>query len=267
MKAEYIQLSYLQVMMATILILANGLISLFLRLNLGRRIVIASIRTVVQLLLVGLVLDQVFDVRSVFLVLAMMGVMTVIAGFAAVRRTEHRYSGVWLNTFLSVWASSWMITVLALIAIVQVEPWYRPQYAIPLLGMVLGNSLTGVSLGLDRMGDELVRGRDTVELVLALGGTSWEAAHRPISTAVRTGLIPTLNSMAVVGIVSLPGMMTGQLLAGVDPIEAVKYQVVMMFLIASGTALGTVSAVLLTYRSLFNSRNQFDHLALTSTVR
>ena len=79
-----------------------------------------------------------------------------------------------------------------------------------------------------------------------------------VQQAVKTGLIPTINAMMVVGIVSLPGMMTGQLLAGTSPVEAVKYQIVIMFLIASGTALGTVLVVLLSFRRLFNEDHQFD---------
>jgi putative ABC transport system permease protein len=124
-------------------------------------------------------------------------------------------------------------------------------------GMILGNTLNGISLGLDRLGSELAAKRAQVEALLALGATRWEAARHPIQEAVRTGLIPIMNSMMVVGIVSLPGMMTGQILAGASPLEAVKYQIVIMFLIASGTALGTVSVVLLSYRRLFNSSHQF----------
>jgi putative ABC transport system permease protein len=147
----------------------------------------------------------------------------------------------------------------------RVEPWYLPQYAIPLLGMILGNTLTGISLGLERFTDALTQGRDQVELLLTLGGTRWEAALPAIRQAARTGMIPILNSMTVVGIVSLPGMMTGQLLAGVSPVQAVKYQIVIMFLIASATALGTVGAVLLGYLRLFNRRHQFRFEALRET--
>src|SRR5262249_2564625 len=146
---------------------------------------------------------------------------------------------------------------IALFVIVPVRPWYSPQHAIPLLGMILGNTLSGISLGLDRLGGELRARRTRVETLLALGATRWEAAREPIRHAVRTGMIPILNGMMVVGIVSLPGMMTGQLLAGIAPIHAVKYQIVIMFLIASGTALGVVAAVLLTYRRLFNEHHQF----------
>jgi putative ABC transport system permease protein len=92
---------------------------------------------------------------------------------------------------------------------------------------------------------------------LALGATRWEAARGPVREAIRTGMVPTINSMMVVGLVSLPGMMTGQLLAEGDPMKAVEYQIVIMFLIAAGSSLGTFSVVLLGYRRLFNRRHQF----------
>ena len=152
--------------------------------------------------------------------------------------------------------SSWLVTGVALFGILGVEPWYSPQYAIPLLGMMLGNTLNGISLGLDRFGSDLVGQRDQVETLLALGATRWEAAGPQVRQAVRTGMIPILNAMMVVGLVSLPGMMTGQILAGIDPIEAVKYQIIIMFMIASATALGTVSVVLLSYLRLFDHRHR-----------
>jgi UDP-glucose/iron transport system permease protein len=255
--ASYLQLSYLQVGLAALLILVNAAISFSLRLGLGRKLLLAAVRTVVQLLLVGLVLEWVFGFSHPLAVVALGLVMVAIAGVSAVRRTPRRYPGIWGASLLSMWASSWLVAGLALAGVVQVEPWWRPQYAIPLLGMILGNTLNGISLGLDRLGEELLRGRDQVETLLALGGTRWEAAQGPVRQAVRTGMLPILNSMMVVGVVSLPGMMTGQLLAGVSPIEAVKYQVVIMFLIASATALGTVGVVLLSYRRLFTPRHQF----------
>lgn len=259
MPESYIDLAYWQVGLAALLILVNGAISLVLRLDLGRRLVIAAVRMSLQLLLIGLVLHWIFAADRWYWVVAMMFAMTLIAGIAAVRRTEFRFPGVWANSIVSVWASAWLVTALALFAIVQVDPWYRPQYAIPLLGMILGNTLNAISLGLDRLSGELDARRDQVETLLALGATRWEAAHLPVREAARTGMIPILNAMSVAGIVSLPGMMTGQLLAGADPVQAVKYQVVIMFLIAAGIALGTVSVVSLSYRRLFSARHQFRH--------
>jgi putative ABC transport system permease protein len=261
MENPYLQLSYFQVGLSAMLILINGAISVLFKLGLERRLLFAAFATVAQLLLIGFVLDWVFRLNRWYLVLTLLVAMTLIAGTAAVQRTHMRYPGIWLSSIISVWASSWAMGALALFVLVGVRPWYAPQYAIPLLGMILGNTLTGISLGLDRLGGELAARGAQVEALLALGATRWEAARRPIQEAVRTGLIPIMNSMTVVGIVSLPGMMTGQILAGASPLEAVKYQIVIMFLIASGTALGTVSVVLLSYRRLFNLSHQFlDHL-------
>lgn len=257
MTGGYIDLATWQVGLAALLILVNAAVSLALRLGMERRLLVAAVRTVGQLALIGLVLDWVFAVGRVEIVLVLMTVMVLIAGLAAVRRTERRYPGIWLNSIVSMWASSWIIAAIALFGIVRVRPWYDPQYAIPLLGMILGNTLNGISLGLDRLTEELRSRRDQVDTLLALGATRWEAAQEPVRRSVRTGMIPIINSMMVVGIVSIPGMMTGQLLAGVDPLSAVEYQIVIMFLIASGTALGTVGVVMLGYRRLFSNRHQF----------
>jgi putative ABC transport system permease protein len=253
---SYLELSYGQVAIAASLILLNGALSLWLRLGLERSLIVASLRMTVQLLIVGFVLHWVFALGEWYLVLALGSLMTLVAGVSAVSRTKSRFPGVWLSSIVSVWSSSWLVTAIALLAIVRVEPWYRPQYALPLLGMVLGNTLSGISLGLDRFNSELESRRDEIETLLALGATRWEAALGSIQEAIRTGMIPTINAMLVTGLVSLPGMMTGQLLSGVDPIQAVKYQLVIMFVIAAGTSLGTVGIVLLSYRCRFNARHQ-----------
>lgn len=263
MKPPYLELSYVQVGLAVTLILINGAISVLLGLGLGRRLLVAAAATVVQLILIGLVLQWVFRLNRWYAVVAIMLVMTLAAADAGVRRTHLRYRGVWLSSVVSIWASSWLMAGFALFVLLRVHPWYSPHYAIPLLGMILGNGLNGISLGLDRLGSELTARRAQVEAMLTLGATRWEAARGPIREAVRTGMIPTINAMMVVGIVSLPGMMTGQLLAGVAPVEAVKYQIVIMFLISSGTALGTVGVVLLSYRRLFSADHQFLHRRLT----
>jgi putative ABC transport system permease protein len=255
--SSYITLSYYQVGLAAFLILINGAISVGLGLGLERRLFLAAACTVVQLLLVGLVLEWVFRLERWYVVLGLMLVMTILGGIVTIQRVHFRYPGIWLSSLVSIWASSWIMASVALFVIVPVHPWYSPQYAIPLLGMILGNTLNGISLGLDRLGRELSSHRGIVETLLALGATRWEAGRQPVQVAIRTGMIPLINSMMVVGVVSLPGMMTGQLLAGVAPLQAVKYQIVIMFLIASGTAVGTVGVVLLSYWRLFDADHQF----------
>jgi putative ABC transport system permease protein len=254
----YVELSYSQVALAALLIVVNGAISIALRLQMERSLLLASIRTVMQLLLVGLVLEWVFRLNRWYLVMSVAAGMTLIAGITAASRNERNYPGIWFNAVISVWASSWIVTAYALFGVLQgIETWYQPQYAIPLLGMVLGNTLNGISVGLTTFTESLATRREHVESLLALGATRWEAARDPVRHAVHTGMIPIMNSMLVVGIVSLPGMMTGQLISGMPASEAVKYQIVIMFLIASATGLGTVCVVSLSFFCLFNSHHQY----------
>lgn len=260
MKPSYVELSTLQVTAAALLILINAAISLALRLGLGRSLLIASVRTILQLLLIGVVLHWVFQVKSPAIVLTMLSIMTGIAGYTAFARPANAYAGMLLDTMIAVWASSWFVLAFAMVAVLQgVRSWHDPQYAIPLLGMILGNTLNGITLGLTGVLDGFRSGRGQVEMLLTLGATRWEAARETIQKSLTTAMTPIINSMMVVGIVSLPGMMTGQLLSGVEPIQAVKYQIVIMFLIASATALGSVGVVLLAYRRLFNREHQFRY--------
>jgi putative ABC transport system permease protein len=256
MKAEYIAIGTLELGLAALLMVANFAISIALRLGLAKNLAIASVRMVVQLLLVGLVLGWVFSLRSPAPVLALALVMASVAGVAAVNRTRRRFAGIYWNSLVSVVSAAFLVTGLALAGIVRVRPPYEPQYLIPLLGMVLGNTLNGISLGLDRFMEQLDSGRVRVETLLALGATRWEAAHGAVRESLRTAMIPTINSMMVMGIVSLPGMMTGQILAGADPGDAVRYQIVIMFMIASATALGAIAIVLLAFRALFDAHHR-----------
>ncbi len=255
---DYIDLSFTQVGLAALLIVVNGAISVALRLGMGRTLIVASVRTVLQLLLIGLVLEWVFRVDRWYIVVAILSGMTLIAGVTATQRNRRRFPGIWFNTIVSVWVSSWLVTAYGLLVVIQdTATWYQPQYAIPLMGMVLGNALNGTSIGLNSFTETLVAQREQVDAALALGATRWEAARLPLQQAVRTGMIPIINAMMVVGIVSLPGMMTGQLLSGAAPMGAVKYQIVIMFLIASATALCTVSVIVLSFFRLFNQHHQF----------
>jgi putative ABC transport system permease protein len=260
---SYYPLSYLDVALAAALILINGIVSVALRLRMERSLFLASVRTTVQLLLVGFVLQWVFAVDRWYVVVAMLLVMTLIAGYTAAARNERRFAGMWTSTLLSMGISSWIITAYALLVVLRgIDQWYQPQYAIPLMGMVLGNTLNGISVGLGTLTSELALRRGEIDSAFTLGATRYEAALPTLRQAIRLGMTPIINSMMVVGLVSLPGMMTGQLLSGTSPIEAVKYQIMIMFLVASATALGTVGVVALSYLHLFSSDHQFLFYAL-----
>ncbi|MBE9109931.1 iron export ABC transporter permease subunit FetB [Nodosilinea sp. LEGE 07298] len=256
MEDSYIVISYGQLALSAVLILVNVALSVALQLGLARSLLIAALRMVVQLLLIGFVLEWLFTQDNALVILAIALVMTAIAGVSAVNRTQRRFAGIYWHSLLSVLSASALVTGFAMVGIIRVQPWYDPQYLIPLMGMVLGNTLNGISLGLDRFMEGLIAQQGQVETLLALGATRWEAAHKPVRDAIRIGMIPTINSMMVMGLVSLPGMMTGQILAGADPIDAVRYQIVIIFMIAAGAALGIFAVVLLAYRRLLSPDHQ-----------
>lgn len=253
-----ISLSPYDLSMAALLVLLLALLSLILKLNLASRIVIAAIRTVVQLLLIGLVLKALFAQISLLWVSALSIVMLLIAGREVMARQQRRFGGLWgygLGT-LSMFVSSFTLTVYALIVIVGTDPWYTPQYSIPLLGMMLGNTMTGVSLALDNLTTSAWRQREVIEARLILG-QDWRTAIGDITRdSVRIGMIPMINAMAAAGIVSLPGMMTGQILSGTEPMEAVKYQILIMFLITAGTGFAAMLATWIGARHLFDDRQR-----------
>ncbi len=258
-------LSTWDLVLSSLLLVVTGAISVGLSLGLGRRLAIAAARTVLQLTLIGLVLHWVFALDCWWMVLAVATSMIINAGIAAVQRVESRFAGIYSSGLLAVSVSSVLVTAVVTELVVGVSPWYAPRYVIPLLGMVLGNSLTGISLALDRLLNDLRTRSAEVEARLALGATAWEATRPLLADALRMGMVPMLNAMSVAGIVSLPGMMTGQILAGASPVEAVKYQIVVMFMVTSGTGLGALLACLSSYRRLVTRRHQLALYRLSRT--
>jgi putative ABC transport system permease protein len=251
-----IQLQIGDLIVSAFLVLVAGIISIALRVSLEKRLLIASLRTVVQLLLVGYILKRVFEINHFLPIMGIVLVMTFFAGRSAVSRSARYYRGLTLQAFFTLFFCGLITTFTVTQGIIGVTPWFRPQYLIPLLGMILGNGLTGISLCLDQLLQSLDQQRDQVEMDLAHGASRWEAAQGPVRGAIKRGMIPVTNSMMVVGIVSIPGMMTGQILNGADPWEAVKYQIVVMFMIAGATAVGCMMMALFVYRNLFNTQHQ-----------
>ena len=240
------------------LVLLLAACSLRLRLGLEKRLLIAALRTTVQLLLIGQVLRLLFSRANLTFVLLIALVMLLVAGREVMARQHRRIRGLggWLTGTLSMFVSSFTVAFLALTVIIDNQPWYRPQYAIPLLGMLLGNTMTGVALSMDRLTDTIWQQRQIIEQRLLLGETREQAIRQIVLAAMRSGMIPIINSMAAAGIVSLPGMMTGQILGGSSPVEAVNYQILIMFLIAAGTGFGVMAAMWFTGRHLFDDRHR-----------
>jgi len=251
-------LSPLDLALASALVLATGALAWRMQLDVTARLLIAALRSAVQLLLVGLVLRALFANADAGWVALVALVMLLAAGREVMARQRRRFTGWWGYGlgFVSMFLSTFAVSIFALAGLIGTEPWYAPRYSIPLLGMLLGNTMTGVALAIERLGEEVSAQRNAIEDRLTLGEDRGQATRELRRGSMRAGLIPIVNAMAAAGIVSLPGMMTGQILAGASPTDAVTYQILILFLIAGSTGLGTLVAVWLGTRRLFDERQR-----------
>ena len=261
-----IEIGYFELALAALLLVINGALSLLLQLGFARQLFVAAVRMAIQLFLVGLVLTQLFNRVALGWTALVAAVMIGFAGYEIMARQESKLTGIWrygLGT-VTMLITALLVTLLALTVLVRPEPWYEPRYAIPLLGMILGNAMTGISLGLNTLTTNARRERAAIEARLALGADRWQAFSTVTRQALRAGFMPTINSMAATGLVALPGMMTGQILAGVNPGLAVKYQLLIMCLIGGATGSGVLMAVFGGVYRLTDSRHRLrlDRLSI-----
>jgi UDP-glucose/iron transport system permease protein len=239
-----IELSAIDLVLASLLVLINGVISVVFGLRLERSLAIAAVRMTVQLGAVGFVLAFVFAQTSPWWTMLIALVMVAVAGYELMQRQERGFRDWWAYGLgnLTLLLVGGLATLYAVAVVIGPSPWYAPRYIIPILGMVLGNTLTGVSLALQTLTEGAERERAAIEARIALGASRFEAFSSVLQRSMRTAMTPLLNTMAVAGIVTLPGMMTGQILAGADPVEAAKYQIMIMFVLAGAAGLGALLA-------------------------
>lgn len=240
-----ISLGYADLALASVLLWLNGALSLWLGLGLERQMLVAGVRMVVQLLLVGLILRALFALTSPLLTGLAVLVMVAVAASEVYARQDRRLAGAWGYAIgaLPTMAATIAVTLAALLVELGPDPWHDPRYTIPLAGIVLGSVMNGVSLGLSGLLAGASRERAAIEAQLALGVPRFAALRPFLRQALRNAWIPMINQMSAAGLVTLPGMMTGQIIAGMDPVEAVKYQILIMFLLGGGTGIGALGAV------------------------
>lgn len=241
-----IALTPVDLALAASLLVINGVISIAFGLRLERSLAVAAIRMVVQLSAVGFVLHFVLAQTSPAWTALIAFVMVLVAGFELVQRQDRRPTG-WLAYGLgnaTLLLVGGLATLYAAAIVIGPSPWYAPRYVLPILGMALGNTLTSVSLALQTLTEGAQRERAAIEARIALGATRFAAFAGVLRHALRTAITPLLNTMAVAGVVTLPGMMAGQILAGADPAEAARYQIMIMFILAGASGLGALMAAL-----------------------
>lgn len=183
--------------------------------------------------------------------LLLVAVMCVIAAQTATRRTPNVSDFPTVIGLVALAASTYLVMVIVCGLIIRAEPWYTARIVIPIAGMILGNAVNGIALSIDRLYAEVRSNKDRIEAMLCLGATPWEAVRDCVRQALRAGMTPIMNTMMVAGVVSIPGMMASQILVGVDPTEASRYQIVVLLMIAAAVAMGSIILVGLSYRRLF----------------
>jgi putative ABC transport system permease protein len=245
-----IDLSWVDLALASALVLVAVGLSQWQRLGLARGFVVGAIRAVVQLTIVGYVLAFLFTTRRWYLVVVALLVMLLTATKTATDRQRSRRSSIFGITGLAMVVGTGVTLAYIDAVVLRLHPWYDPQYVIPLFGMIVGNAMNGAALAAERLTSEMELRRGEVEAYLALGASPARAAAEPVRRALTAALIPAVNGLMVVGLVALPGMMTGQILAGSSPNLAVRYQIMVAFMLAGAVAM-TSAAVVLWYRRRF----------------
>ncbi|MEP7347276.1 MAG: iron export ABC transporter permease subunit FetB [Gemmatimonadaceae bacterium] len=243
-------LSWSDLALASALVLVAMAISAWQRLGLARGFAIGAVRAVVQLVAVGYVLAYLLSTPKWYLVLLALLVMLLAATVTATDRQKHGRAGLFVISGTAMLVGAGVALAYVDAVVLRLRPWYDPQYVIPLFGMVIGNAMNGAALAAERLRSEMELRRSEVEAYLALGASPARASAAAVRSALVAAMIPAVNSLMVVGLVSLPGMMTGQIIAGGSPLTAVRYQIVVVFMLAGAVSVTSV-VVALWYRSTF----------------
>jgi putative ABC transport system permease protein len=234
--------------------------SLFLikkwKLGLESTLLVGTLRTFIQLTLMGYVLTWFFGQEHWAFMLSLLFIMIVIASYEGTRRQKDDIPHFFPAMLIALLGSAILILGTILLFILDVEPWYSPYAAIPIGGMIIGNGLNSTALTANRFVGEMKHREKEIETLLALGATPKLAVYDSMKTSIHAALIPNINAMMTVGLVQLPGVMTGQILAGIDPIIAVRYQIMIMYMWFTTATLANMIMLAIVYRQYFTSKNQ-----------
>ncbi|PAU66845.1 ABC transporter permease [Bifidobacterium italicum] len=242
---------------AVVMVIVAAGISALMRTGVAKSLIWATARSLVQLLAMGFILEYVIRQNNVWLVIGLITLMLLAAVQITMGRATGAPKGLVGIVLLSLVVT--MLLMLAIVAelIVRPKPWYAPQLVIPLTGMLLGNTVSALALGLSRFFESMRERYAEVNTMLALGATKWEAAKPSMISSIRLGLLPSIAMLASSGIVTIPGMMSGQIIAGKSPVSAAKYQFVILAAVAALTLVADSIIIALIYKRCFISYDRY----------
>jgi putative ABC transport system permease protein len=256
MKPELYLLTWSDLLVSLVFIALCIVIVRWWKLGLEKTLLIGTLRTFAQLTIMGYALTFIFNQRHWGFMTALLILMLIVASFEARRRQKTHIPHFLRAVMIALSVTTVVILGTIMQFILDVKPWYNPYAAIPIAGMILGNGMNSVSLTANRFIAELRHREGEIETLLALGATPRQAIQDTLRESIQAALIPNLNALMTVGLVQLPGMMTGQILAGVDPVIAVRYQIMIMYMWVTTAALANVLTMALISREYFTARLQ-----------
>lgn len=262
MTGGVVDIGYPELLMAVALMGVDLVVSWRLRLGLVRSIAMSTVRLLVQLLALGLVLGYLFRYQTVWWVALAVAVMSLAATQIACDRTRKTVRGIAPSVFVSIFVPSVSVALVVVDGVIGAQPWWNAQQFVPILGMVMGNALSSVSVAIERLFSSMDARSQEMYTMVALGATPREAAFPSIKAAVGAGMTPELARLSAAGIVQIPGMMSGQILAGADPVIAAKYQIVVLLMISAATTLSIVMMCFLAYKKRFAAEGYYLDAAL-----
>jgi putative ABC transport system permease protein len=251
-----IQITLGQVAATLVLVAVAVAVSAWQRADLERDIGIAVIRSFIQLTAIGYVIKFIFDQNSLGFVVALLAAMVLFGALTARSRARKVPHAFWpLLIALALAAAATLGLVLALGV-------FKPQarYLVPVGGMVIGNAMTAAAVALNRLGDDVADSTNQIEATLALGATTTQAIGPIVRRSLRSGMIPLIDSTKTTGLIFFPGTMVGMLLAGAAPVDAVRLQLILLYILLGSVALGALTSVLLAYRNFFTPAQQLREL-------
>jgi len=252
----YKEIPYHDLGIAGVFVLVGLAVSRLEKLDLDKALILGALRAFAQLMAVGYVLKYVFELDQWYHVLLMLTLMVLVAARSSSQRVERPPPGLQYLMVGTIYAAMAAVMAPVAIVILRLDVWYQPQYIIPISGMMIGNAMNGAAVAVDRLMGEVRLRRPEIETKLSPGATWQQAAQASRRNALRAGLIPTINTITVYGLVQLPGMMTGQIIGGVEPVEAVKYQILIAYMLVGAVGISAFLTVRFACRRLFTKDHQ-----------
>ncbi|WWC59062.1 uncharacterized protein I303_101609 [Kwoniella dejecticola CBS 10117] len=248
-------LTWVNVLIGLLFILFDSLLSLVLGLGIGGSLMVAAARCVLQLSIMGLILDKVFASNNIWGVIGIAVLLNLLGAFEATyNKAKRRFSNMFPLILASMLSGTIPISVLGTRFAMSQSPFWQPDQYIPILGMILGNAISSIGIALNSVHKEFSENRDKIETYLAFGASRFEACKPVGKEALKLALLPVTNQLSVIGLISIPGMMTGAIVGGKSVEQAARLQMIIMFMISASSALCVLLALFFSLTTLVDSR-------------